>query len=141
MQALQAMTISQARRTLAAVIDATARGPVVIHRRNQAVAVLLSMAEYERLMQPNTAAFQGFCDAVGERAATAGMTEDRLAALLHDSKTSDQPAAPDRPAEDRPAWDEAWSAEADRREDRIARGESSWVSSQEAIDRLRDGAV
>lgn len=38
-----------------------------------------------------------------------------------------------------PEWVAAWSAEADRREERIARGEASWVSGQDAIDRLRAG--
>ncbi|HOB96210.1 MAG TPA: addiction module protein [Aquabacterium sp.] len=36
-----------------------------------------------------------------------------------------------------PEWAAAWSAEADEREARIARGESSWVSGQQAVDRLR----
>ncbi|MBX3696062.1 MAG: addiction module protein [Steroidobacteraceae bacterium] len=36
-----------------------------------------------------------------------------------------------------PEWEAAWSEEADRREERIARGESSWVSGAEATARLR----
>jgi hypothetical protein len=36
-----------------------------------------------------------------------------------------------------PEWAAAWSAEADLREARIERGESSWVPGQEAIDRMR----
>jgi len=38
-----------------------------------------------------------------------------------------------------PEWAAAWSAEADRREERIARGESSWVPGPEAVARLRAG--
>lgn len=38
-----------------------------------------------------------------------------------------------------PEWAAAWSDEADRREERIARGESSWVSGQDVVDRLRAG--
>ena len=36
-----------------------------------------------------------------------------------------------------PEWLSEWSAEADRREERIARGESSWVSGSEAVARIR----
>jgi hypothetical protein len=36
-----------------------------------------------------------------------------------------------------PGWEEAWSAEADRREEQIARGEASWVSGPEAVARIR----
>ncbi len=36
-----------------------------------------------------------------------------------------------------PEWEAAWSEEADRREERIARGESSWVPGAEALVRLR----
>jgi hypothetical protein len=36
-----------------------------------------------------------------------------------------------------PEWESAWSAEADRREGRIASGEGAWVPGAEAIARLR----
>ncbi|MEO6081000.1 MAG: hypothetical protein ABIQ86_14700 [Steroidobacteraceae bacterium] len=36
-----------------------------------------------------------------------------------------------------PGWEAAWSAEADRREDRIARGEANWASGPEAVARIR----
>ncbi len=36
-----------------------------------------------------------------------------------------------------PEWEAQWSGEADRREDRIARGESSWVAGHEVIVRIR----
>jgi hypothetical protein len=37
-----------------------------------------------------------------------------------------------------PEWEAAWSEEADRREERIARGESAWVPGSEAIARIRN---
>jgi len=37
-----------------------------------------------------------------------------------------------------PEWESAWSDEADRREERIARGESAWVSGPEAVERIRN---
>ena len=42
------------------------------------------MKEYERLTRLNVAEFQRFCDAVGDKAAAAGLTEDKLAELLAD---------------------------------------------------------
>ncbi len=45
-------------------------------------AVLMSMAEYERLVNLNVAEFQRFSDQVGTKAAEAGMTEDVLQGLL-----------------------------------------------------------
>jgi hypothetical protein len=36
-----------------------------------------------------------------------------------------------------PEWEAAWSAEADRREERIARGEATWIPGAEAIARIR----
>jgi hypothetical protein len=36
-----------------------------------------------------------------------------------------------------PEWESAWSDEADRREERIARGESAWIAGPEAVERIR----
>jgi len=36
-----------------------------------------------------------------------------------------------------PEWQSAWSDEADRREDRITRGDAAWVPGADAIARLR----
>lgn len=36
-----------------------------------------------------------------------------------------------------PAWEEAWSEEADRREARIAEGQTQWVDGPGAVARLR----
>ena len=79
---MQTVTASEAKQGLASVIDAAAREPVVIRRQKRDVAVVMSMAEYERLTRLNVAEFQRFCDAVGERAAAQGLTEEQLAALL-----------------------------------------------------------
>jgi len=36
-----------------------------------------------------------------------------------------------------PEWEASWAAEADRREERIAKGEASWVPGDEALARVR----
>ena len=48
------------------------------------MAVVLSVAEYEKLTGLNIEEFQRFCDVVGERAAERGLTEEKLADLLAD---------------------------------------------------------
>ena len=79
---MRTVTASEAKQSFASVIEAAGREPVVIQRQKRDVAVVLSMAEYERLTRLNVAEFQRFCDQVGERAAEAGMDETVLASLL-----------------------------------------------------------
>jgi prevent-host-death family protein len=82
---MKTIAASDARKAFASVIDSAAREPVVIQRQQRDVAVVLSMQEYERLQQLNRAEFQRFCDAVGQRAKAAGLTEKRLNKLLDDT--------------------------------------------------------
>lgn len=79
---MQTVSASEAKQKLAGLIEASARGPVVIQRQKRDVAVVLSMQQYERLVHLNVAEFQRFCDAVGASAERAGMTEAKLALLL-----------------------------------------------------------
>jgi len=44
---------------------------------------VMSMDEYERLVNLNVAEFQRFCDRVGAKAQEAGMTEEVLQGLLN----------------------------------------------------------
>ncbi|MCP5265227.1 MAG: type II toxin-antitoxin system Phd/YefM family antitoxin [Burkholderiaceae bacterium] len=79
---MRTITASEAKQGFASLIDAASREPVVIQRQKRAVAVVLSMAEYERLTRLNVAEFQRFCDRIGNQAEAAGLTEDKLAELL-----------------------------------------------------------
>lgn len=81
---MRTVTASEAKQGLARVIEAAAREPIVIERQKRAVAVVLSMQEYERLVRLNVAEFQRFCDQVGASAKDAGMNEAKLAELLAD---------------------------------------------------------
>ena len=81
---MRTVSASEAKQGLAWVIEAAASEPVVIQRQKRDVAVVLSMREFERLTRLNVAEFQRFCDGVGARAEAAGLTEDKLAQLLHD---------------------------------------------------------
>lgn len=79
---MRAITASEAKQGFANLIDIASREPVVIQRQKRDVAVVLSMAEYERLTRLNVAEFQRFCDRIGTQAEAAGLTEDKLAKLL-----------------------------------------------------------
>ncbi len=80
---MRTVTASEARQGLAEVIEAARREPVIIQRQKRDVAVVMSVAEYERLVHLNVAEFQRFCDRVGAGAQKAGMTEEVLQGLLN----------------------------------------------------------
>lgn len=79
---MRTMTASEARQGFAEVIEAVRREPVIIQRQKRDVAVVMSMEEYERLVNLNVAEFQRFSDRVGAKAQEAGMTEGVLQELL-----------------------------------------------------------
>lgn len=79
---MRTVSASEAKQGLSSIIDAAAFEPIVIRRQKRDVAVMLSMREYERLTQLNSAEFQHYCDAVAAKAATRGLTEDKLVAIL-----------------------------------------------------------
>lgn len=81
---MRVVTASEAKQGLASVIEAAAREPVIIQRQKRDVAVVMSMAEYERLVRLNVAEFQRFCDAVGQSATEQGLTQAKVAELLVD---------------------------------------------------------
>jgi prevent-host-death family protein len=68
---------------LAALLDAAQGEPVFIERGQQEVAVLLSVREYERLSGKAAREFNEFCDVIAGRAATRGLTEEKLDELLN----------------------------------------------------------
>lgn len=79
---MRTVSASEAKQALSSVIDAAAFEPVIIRRQKREVAVVLSMREYERLTQLNRAEFQRYCDTVAANAASRGLNEEKLAALL-----------------------------------------------------------
>lgn len=78
------VSATDAKQGFATVLDAAQREPVIIRRQKRDVAVLMSVAEYEKLTRLNVEAFQRFCDMIGERAAAQGLTEEKLTELLAD---------------------------------------------------------
>ena len=80
------ITISSnaAKQSYGRVLDEAQREPVMIQKHNRSAAVILSIAEYERLRGLNIAEFDEFCDNVSERAKKRGLTEADLEDLLAD---------------------------------------------------------
>lgn len=81
---MRTITTTSARQGFAELIDSVREEPVFIQRQNRDVAVLMSVEEYQRLVNFNVAEFQRFCDQVGARAKDAGLTEDVLKQLLEE---------------------------------------------------------
>lgn len=81
---MKTIPATEAKNRLGAVLDAAQREPVVIRRQDRDVAVVLSMADYERLRSANIRAFLELRDEVATDAAKTGLTEERLAELVSD---------------------------------------------------------
>jgi len=81
---MRSISATEAKQSLAAVLDTAQREPVVIRRHDRDVAVVLSAEEYERLRALNAAEFLRFCDQVAEKAAARGLTPEILEQLLSD---------------------------------------------------------
>ena len=78
------VTITDAQRQFAALLDVAQRKPVVIRRRNRDVAVIISMEEYDRLRAFKVAEFDRFCDRVAGKAGARGLTSEKLQRILRD---------------------------------------------------------
>lgn len=81
---MKTIPATEAKNRLGAILDAAQREPIVIRRQDRDIAVVLSMADYERLRSANIAALLELRDEVAAEAAAAGLTEERLAELLGD---------------------------------------------------------
>ena len=79
---MKTVAVTEAEDRLTAILDQAQREPVVIRRRDQDLAVVLSVAEYEKLRSGNVQAFLDLRNEVAAEAAKNGLTEERLADLL-----------------------------------------------------------
>ena len=84
---MKTVSESDAMSQLAAILDEALRAPVVIQRNEQNIAVVVSMADYERLRAERGRAFLELRDEVAREATAAGLTEKRLAELSWDGNT------------------------------------------------------
>lgn len=81
-KAMKTLAASEAQSRLGAILDEAQREPVVIRSEDRDVAVVLSIAEYERLKTGNVQAFLGLRNEIAAGAAAKGLTDERLAEIL-----------------------------------------------------------
>jgi prevent-host-death family protein len=81
---MKTIPATEAKNRFGAILDAAQREPIVIRRQDRDIAVVLSMADYERLRSANIRAFLDLRDEVAAEAAKAGLTEERLSEFLSD---------------------------------------------------------
>lgn len=81
---MKTVAATEAKNRLGAILDDAQREPVVIRRQDRDIAVVLSMADYERLRSGNIQAFLDLRKDVAGQAAATGLTDQRLAELLTD---------------------------------------------------------
>jgi len=79
---LKTVAATEAKNRLGAILDDAQREPVVIRRQDRDIAVVLSMADYERLRAGNIEAFLELRKQVATEATANGLTEERLNELL-----------------------------------------------------------
>jgi prevent-host-death family protein len=81
---MKTVAATEAKNRLGAILDDAQREPIVIRRQDRDIAVVLSMADYERLRSGNIQAFLDLRRQVAEEATASGLTEKRLKKLLAD---------------------------------------------------------
>ena len=84
---MKRVAATEAKNRLGAILDEAQREPIVIRRQDRDIAVVLSMADYERLRAANIQAFLDLRNEVAAQAAAKGLTNKRLAQLLSGDDT------------------------------------------------------
>lgn len=79
---MKTISSNAAKQSFGRILDEAQREPVMIQKHKRSTAVILSIAEYERLRGLNVAEFEAFCDGVSEKARSRGLTEEKLNDLL-----------------------------------------------------------
>jgi prevent-host-death family protein len=79
---MKTVAATDAKNRLGAILDEAQHEPIVIRRQDRDIAVVLSMAAYERLRSGNVRAFLDLRKQLAAEAAANGLTEERLNELL-----------------------------------------------------------
>jgi prevent-host-death family protein len=79
---MKTVAATEAKNRLGAILDAAQREPIVIRRQDRDIAVVLSMADYDRLRSANVGAFLDLRKEIAAEARAAGLTDARLEELL-----------------------------------------------------------
>jgi len=78
---MKSLDAAEAQARLDQILDEAQRQPIAIQREGRDVAVMLSIASYERLRAGAVRAFLELRNEVAGQAAAAGLTEERLTEL------------------------------------------------------------
>lgn len=78
------VSVSDAKKRFAALLDTVQREPVAIRRQYREVAFVISPTDFKRLRSNNVEEFRRFCDRVSARAKDRGLTQEKLDPLLND---------------------------------------------------------
>ena len=81
---MKTVPATEAKNRLGAILDDAQHEPVVIRRQDRDIAVVLSMADYERLRSGNIQAFLDLRKRIADEAAANGLTDQSLNELLAD---------------------------------------------------------
>ncbi len=81
---MRTVAATEAKNRLGAILDAAQREPIVIRRQDRDIAVVLSMADYDRLRAANVRAFLELRNEIAAESAKAGLTDEKLAELVND---------------------------------------------------------
>ena len=81
---MKTVAATEAKIRLGALLDEAQREPIIIRRQDRDIAVVLSMADYERLREGNVKALLELRNEIAATAAKKGLTPSRLRRLLAD---------------------------------------------------------
>ena len=81
---MKSIDVTDAEAHMDEVLEEVQRHPIVIRRAGSGRAILLSIAEYERLRADSVRAFLALRDDIAREAREAGITEKAIDALLSD---------------------------------------------------------
>jgi prevent-host-death family protein len=79
---MKSISTSDEKDQLKSILQDAQQEPVLIRQQNRDIAVVLSIAEYERLRAANIEAFLSVRNQMADKAAANGLTEERLNELL-----------------------------------------------------------
>jgi prevent-host-death family protein len=82
---MKTISASEVRSRFDAILDEAQREPIIVRSEDRDVAVVISMADFDRLQSSNVQAFLDLRTEVANEAAKNGLTDQRLTELLNDT--------------------------------------------------------
>lgn len=83
---MRRIAATEAKNRLGALIDDAQREPIIIQRQERDIAVVVSMADFERIHAANVQTLLDLRNEIAAEAKRNGLTEKKLRALLADDE-------------------------------------------------------